>query len=249
MGVRIRAVASACAVVAAFATGCVVGPTIDDEKAKAAPAGATGNPTDLPGKNPSGGTAPLASAPPGSVPRDAPVPGDHEFDASWVDLGSGTQVTVADVRKDTAAKPEPGLSALVARVKVVNGRDTPFLANGLSVWIADGDGHRPCRLIGPPGGGPPVSVLARGDGQFGYRCTSVGTDVGRVRIEVGLGTKDPVTFGGNVTSTSATGPAEGPTAQPSTRVVPRSTPSGAVTSPPATASGVTTGSTNGRVAP
>jgi hypothetical protein len=227
MGVRIRRIAPICAVLATLATGCVVGPTIDDEKPKAANAGATGNPTDLPDKNVPGQPpgAPATGGTPEPPGDAAPDSREMRFGTQWAELGQGARVTVTDVRKDTTATATTdGSVPLLARINVDNRSPITFSANSLTVWIADAQGHRPCRMSIPPGSALEVRIPSGVVGLVDYKCTSLRLNPALVRIEVALGGTGTVTFRGDLAASVPSGPAQGPATQPGTVIVPRSTP-------------------------
>jgi hypothetical protein len=151
---------------------------------------------------------------------------------------------VSDVRKDTtAATTTEDNVALVARISIDNRSPITFSANSLTVWIADAQGHRPCRMSVPPGSGLEVRVPSGIVGTVDYKCTSLRLNPALVRIEVGLGGTQTVTFRGELAASVPSAPAEGPATQPGTVVVPRSTPTPGVPSAWSTASSATSSST------
>jgi len=259
MGVRIgrnAPVYAVCAMVVALASGCVVGPTIDDEKPKAGPAGSeqTGNPPFMEGQNtPSTGGGSGGAAPSGAVPPvdDGPKAGDVKFGASMVAMGGDTSVVVTEVRPERGVTPPAGQAALRVRMRVLNGRDGEFKASAMVVSVLEGNVKRTCHLVVPAGGGTDVRVPAGLNAVVGFSCTRSGADTGRVRIAVGLLGGGTAVFGGTITPLGADGPAEGPTTQPTTRVVPPSSPrpsASASTTPSTTApaSGTATEGVGGR---
>lgn len=232
MGVRIGRIApvyAVCAVVVALASGCVVGPTIDDERsgAKAAGSERTGNPTYMEGQNtPStGGGSGEATPSPGSpAVDDGPKAGDIGFGAAFVPVGGDTSVVVTEVHPERNVTPQPGQAALRVRMRVLNGRAVEFRASGMLVSIVEGKLWRKCQLVVPPGGTTDVRVPAGVNTMVSFSCTRAGPDTGGVRIAVGLLVKGDVVFAGNITATGSGGPAEGPATQPTTRIVPPSSP-------------------------
>ncbi|MEU0931975.1 hypothetical protein [Embleya sp. NPDC005971] len=227
MGVRIRRIAPACAVVVLLASGCMVGPTIDDEKPKAAGAGATGNPPDLPGKNPTGGSAPSAAppgaaVPPGQVP---PKQGSHTYSngltVATLPLAVTRSVGVPNEKRETVDVAIP--------IRYTNRTGSNLVADLFGVTLYAGPDGWPC---GPAKTGPlrsgPDQAARNADTVFTYNFAVPRELVGRLVIQVQpfMSRLDKATFETSVAlpASAATRPAEGPATQPGTVVVPRSTP-------------------------
>ncbi|WP_406287102.1 hypothetical protein [Embleya sp. NBC_00896] len=229
MGVRIRRIAPACAAVVLLATGCMVGPTIDDEKGKAAHAGATGNPPDLPGKNTPGGATPGVVPSGGAVPSGA-VPqktGTHAYSngltVTSLPLTVKRATTMPDDKKDRVDVAVP--------IRWLNRTKGSITAELLIVELYAGPDSIACTnaLVGEARTGP--DEAARGvetiiTYNFAVPRALLGKLVIQIRPLFSRLDRDNVTFETSVTPPegSPTRPAEGPSTQPTTRVVPRSTP-------------------------
>lgn len=228
MGVRIRRIAPACAVVALLASGCMVGPTIDDEKSRAAPAGATGNPPDLPDKNPTGGSTPGAPPPTGGSAPPAQVPqkqGSHTYSNGL------TVATLPLVVTRTASVPNEKRETVDVSVPIryANRTGSNLLADLFAVTLYAGPDALPCAAakVGPARSGP-EQAARNADTVITYNFAVPREYVGKLLIQVQpfMSRLDKVSFETSVAlpAGAPTRPAEGPSTQPTTVVVPRSTP-------------------------
>ncbi|MGC0414708.1 hypothetical protein [Embleya sp. AB8] len=227
MGVRIRRIAPACAVVVLLATGCMVGPTIDDEKPKAVAADATGNPPDLPDKNPIGGSAPgpAATGGPSTAGQVPAKQGSHTYSngltVATLPLTITRTVGVPGEKRDTVDVAVP--------ISYVNRTGSNLLADLFAVTLYAGPDALPCAdaKVGPARSGP--QEAARGANTvITYNFAVPRELVGKLVIQVQpfMSRLDKTSFDTSVALPAGgpTRPAEGPSTQPSTVVVPRSTP-------------------------
>ncbi|MFI6580537.1 hypothetical protein [Embleya sp. NPDC050493] len=220
-----------------FASGCMVGPTIEDEKPKAAPAGATGNPPDLPDKNPTGGTAPGAppsgaAVPPGQVPAKQ---GSHTYSngltVSTLPLAVTRTASVPNEKRETVDVAVP--------IRYTNRTGSNLAAELFGVTLYAGPDSLPC---GPARNGQarsgPAEAVRNADTVFTYNFAVPRELIGKLVIQVHpyFSRLDKTSFETSVAlpAGTVTRPAEGPATQPGTVVVPRSTPTA---SGSATASG------------
>ncbi|MFE5328420.1 hypothetical protein ACFRCG_18775 [Embleya sp. NPDC056575] len=234
MGVRVRRIAPVCAVVAVLATGCMVGPTIDDEKPKPAAAGPTGNPPDLPDKNPTDGSTPAAPPPSG-----APPPSDRTGQKKQTHTYSNglTVTALAPAVTRTAAVPGERRETVDVAIPIRYGNRTGsnLVADLFQVTLYAGPDALPCALakVGPPRGGPSEAAV-NADTVITYNFAVPRELVGKLEVQVQpyMGRLDRVTFATSAAlpAGAPTRPAEGPSTQPSTVVVPRSAPTGTGTS-------------------
>lgn len=196
MGARTWRTTTTCAALLLTATGCVVGPTIDDEKPKTPAAATVGVPTvpeggNAPPRNATGG--PWAGNPsvPGA-PATAPAASASPTRPAYV-IGGGTAFTFADgTRVDVLeARVDPSLGAsakgllpVVVRTQVTNGTTGPLWAYRIDLKLR-ACGQPPAQCLGidtPTKEAEAAKTLAPGDSQevswfFGASADKAGAPV------------------------------------------------------------------------